>query len=84
LAENESRIEIERQKLCSENLFEPYSAFTRIDRLNQAYITGRDIMNYLLSCGVPDVAESDCNLLVKYFDSDPAAHKHGAQLDYQE
>ena len=41
-------------------------------------------MNYLVSCGVPNIVECDCNLLVKYFDADPAAHKHGAQLDYQE
>lgn len=41
-------------------------------------------MSYLSSCGVPDVAEADCNLLVKYFDSDPTSHKYGPQLDYQE
>ena len=84
LAEYESRIETERQRLCSDNMFEPYSAFTRVDRLNQAYITGRDLLNFLQSCGIDDIPECDCNLLVKYFDSDPAAHRHGPILDYQE
>lgn len=39
-------------------------------------------MNFLVTCGVTEVFESDCNLLVMYFDSDPVSHEKGAQLDY--
>jgi len=37
--EEEHQVESQRIKLCEEDDFEPYAAFSRIDRLNQGFIT---------------------------------------------
>jgi len=43
IAEDELIIEQQRQMLASLKEFEPYSAFTRLDRENKGHITGKDI-----------------------------------------
>ena len=47
IAEDELIIEQQRQMLASLKDFEPYSAFTRIDRENKGYIVGRDVQQFL-------------------------------------
>ena len=54
--------------------FEPYSAFSRIDRGNNGFITGADLKDFLRSNGYYEVLESEANYIVKYFDSDPHCH----------
>jgi Ca2+-binding EF-hand superfamily protein len=65
--------------------FEPYAAFSRIDRAYRGLLTARDLLEFMHSCGMGHLAtESDLTYLVKYYDSDPTAHQQGYQLDYQE
>ena len=47
IAEDEQIIEQQRQLLAGLKEFEPYSAFTRLDRDNKNHITGKDISNFL-------------------------------------
>ena len=51
IAEEEARLESQRNKLCVQNLFEPYSAFSRIDRDGKGFITARDVGKYLDNLG---------------------------------
>ena len=43
VAEEELMIERQRQNLASLREFEPYAAFTRVDRDHKGYITAKDI-----------------------------------------
>lgn len=43
IAEDELIIEQQRQMLAGLKEFEPYSAFTRIDRDNKGHLTARDV-----------------------------------------
>jgi hypothetical protein len=47
IAEDELIIEQQRQMLASMQEFEPYSAFTRLDRENKGFVTGRDIQQFI-------------------------------------
>jgi hypothetical protein len=47
VAEDELIIEQQRQLLANLKEFEPYSAFTRIDRDNKGFITGRDLQAFI-------------------------------------
>ena len=47
VAQEELLIERQRQNLASLQDFEPYSAFTRIDRDHKDYITAKDIAVFL-------------------------------------
>jgi hypothetical protein len=47
ISESELQIESLRQGLANIKDFEPYSAFTRIDREGKGFITGRDLVNYI-------------------------------------
>jgi hypothetical protein len=46
-ADSEIQIEKVRQALAKLVEFEPYAAFTRIDRENKGYVTGRDISVFI-------------------------------------
>ena len=52
LAEGEQTVEDQRSRLCSLMEFEPYSAFSRIDRENRGVITASDICIFLKSGNV--------------------------------
>ena len=54
--------------------FECYAAYSRIDRANQGYLTGKEIYDFVRENENCHVLEADCSYLVKYFDSDPDAH----------
>lgn len=77
VAEEEARLETQRHVLSREVMFEPYSAFSRIDRYGQGFVTARDVSLFLESVGM-GVPESACAVMVKYFDSDPRAHQSGS------
>jgi Ca2+-binding EF-hand superfamily protein len=47
ISEEEKNIEILRQVLSEQVLFEPYAAFQRLDRNRQGYITSTDVLEYL-------------------------------------
>lgn len=48
VAEEEAQIEMNRQNLARLVEFEPYSAFSRIDRDNRGYLCGREIQQFLV------------------------------------
>lgn len=50
--------------------FSPYSAFMRLDRDNNEFITSFEILNYLRDNKEYSYTERDCLNLVKFFDSD--------------
>ena len=77
IADGEVNVEAQRQQLCSLNNFEPYAAFSRIDRKQRGVVTGGDIAEFMTSVGFP-CSESDATLLVKYYDSHPTTHYYGA------
>ncbi len=47
ISDEEKNIEILRQVLSEQTLFEPYAAFQRLDRNHQGYITSTDVLEYL-------------------------------------
>ena len=63
--------------------FEPYGAFTRIDRDDKGYFTGREIRDFLIENGYLHLLEAESSYIVKYFDSCPTEHPF-SRLDYQE
>lgn len=52
LAEGEQSVEDQRSRLCGFMEFEPYAAFSRIDRENRGVITASDICSFLKSTNV--------------------------------
>ena len=64
-------------------MFEPYSAFSRIDRENKGFICGKEIKDFLTENGYYHLLEAETNYIVKYFDSCPTEHQYN-RLDYQE
>ena len=83
VADEEQRIERQRQSLAALLAFEPYAAFSRIDRENKGWICGQEIKNYLSENHYHHLLESECNYIVKYIDSTPTEHQY-PRLDYQE
>ena len=55
-------------------MFEPYSAFSRIDREGKGYICGKEIKDFLTENGYHHLLEAETNYIVKYFDSCPTEH----------
>ena len=47
IADEELLIEIKRQSLANIKDFEPYAAFTRLDREAKGFITGLDICTFI-------------------------------------
>ena len=71
IASYEQKIEVKRQYLATNENFEPYSAFQRIDRRETGFLTSRDFLNFIRENGLAsNVTEADCYYLVKFFDSD--------------
>ena len=70
IAEEEQLIEKYRQTLAVLPEFEPYAAFTRIDRYAHGFITCKDINFFLKQQEVHGHSDADCDYLVTYFDSE--------------
>ena len=74
VAEEEQKIEMKRQALAKLPGFEPYSAFSRLDRLTNGFLTGREIQVFLREHGYDHLLEAECQYIVQYFDSNPEEH----------
>ena len=73
----EHKIELKRQFLATNENFEPYSAFMRLDRLELGVLTSRSFLNFIRDNGLSsNVTEADCYYLVKFFDSDLDGQLH--------
>lgn len=70
ICESEIIIETQRQNLCRDPAFSPYSAFCRIDKLAHERVCSHDISSFLKANGCTGIAPSDCAFLIKFFDSD--------------
>ena len=46
-AENEHKLEIQRQLLAEQQEFEPYRVFKRLDRQRQGHLTIQDLTSFL-------------------------------------
>jgi hypothetical protein len=69
MKKGEHVVESQRQRLASLPEFEPHAAFQRIDRDADGLINSVDLLRFLRQNGVEEANESDCNAVVKYFDS---------------
>lgn len=58
--EYEEKIEVLRQFLCSNELFDLYSAFNRIDRNQDGFITPMELVNFFRDNGATAVTEAEC------------------------
>lgn len=47
IADNERHIEVKRQIVAENLLFSPYSAFLRLDKFRQGFITVQDLKGFL-------------------------------------
>lgn len=70
VGEGELLLEKARQRLCEIRDFSPESAFQRIDRDANIYISSFELLNFLRDNNIFTVSESECYRLVKFFDSD--------------
>ena len=77
IAKYEQKIELKRQYLATNENFEPYSAFQRLDRTEIGFLTSRTLLNFVRDNGLAsNVTEADCYYLVKFFDSDLDGQLH--------
>jgi hypothetical protein len=70
VGDGERTLENLRQRLCSIRDFVPAAAYQRINRDGCCKLHPRDFVNYLRDLGNYSVLESECNQLVRFFDSD--------------
>lgn len=68
--QGEEQQEMKRQRLSYNRDFAPLSAFMRIDRNVNDSISAYEILSFLRDNKEYCITEQECNLLVKYFDSD--------------
>lgn len=76
VAEEEQRIERQRQSVAKLPGFEPYAAFSRLDRTSAGFLTGKEIVDFLNELGYTHLLEAECQYIVKYFDSNPEEHRY--------
>jgi Ca2+-binding EF-hand superfamily protein len=70
IGDGEQVLERARQRLCEIRDFSPESAFQRLDRDGNLYISSFEILTFLRDNGVYSVTEAECYRLVRFFDSD--------------
>lgn len=70
VGDGERTLECARQRLCNIRDFAPHSAFQRIDRDQNGYISSFELLNYLRDHRNFCACESETYKLVKFFDSD--------------
>ena len=77
MSKYEQKIELKRQYLATNENFEPYSAFQRLDRNESGFLSSKEFLNYIRDNGLAsNVTEADCYYLVKFFDSDLDGRLH--------
>ena len=70
-------MELKRQYLATNENFEPYSAFQRLDRKEVGFLSPKEFLNFIRDNGLAgNVTEADCYYLVKFFDSDQDGYLH--------
>lgn len=70
IGEGEQVLERARQRLCEIRDFSPESAFQRLDRDGNIYISSYELLAFLRDNNLYNVSEAECYRLVKFFDSD--------------
>ena len=76
----EEKLEVLRQFLVSNEIFDCYAAFCRIDRNQDGFVTPLELLNFFRDNGVTSVNESDCYFVIKFFDSDVDGKLHFADF----
>lgn len=76
----EEKIEVLRQFLVSNEFFDLYSAFNRIDRNQDGFISPIELLNFFRDNGVTEINEAMCYYMIKYFDSDMDGKLHFADF----
>ena len=76
----EEKIEVLRQFLVSNEFFDLYSAFNRIDRDQDGFISPLEFLNFFRDNGVTHLNEANCYFMVKFFDSDFDGKLHFADF----
>jgi Ca2+-binding EF-hand superfamily protein len=62
---------LKRQYLATNENFEPYQAFMRLDRDQSGFLGPKKLLQFIRDNGLAKgVTEADCYYIVKYFDSD--------------
>ena len=70
IGDGEKTLEQARQRLCEIRDFSLESAFQRIDRDVNNYLSSFELQTYLRENNVYGISEAECFRLVKFFDSD--------------
>jgi hypothetical protein len=70
IAEGEGQLERLRQRLCEIRDFSPYTAFQRLDRAANNYLTSFDLRCFLQDNAVFHTSESENHRILRFFDSD--------------
>ena len=79
VGDGERTLEAARARLCSIRDFAPHSAFQRIDRDENGYVSSYELLNYLKDHRNFSTTEGETYRLVKFFDSD-----EDGRLSFQE
>ncbi len=79
IGDGEKVLEQARQRLCEIRDFSLESAFQRVDRDINNYVSSLEIQSFLRDNNVFGVSESEAYRLVKFFDSD-----EDSRLSFQE
>ena len=78
VAEGEKKTEVVRQVLAEQSLFEPYTAFRRIDQLRNGYLSTSDLVDFLADSNVA-ITIREAYHLFKRFDAN-----HDGRITYTE
>jgi len=76
IIEFEEKLDVMRMFLCSNELFDPYSAFCRIDRNQDGFVTPMELVSFFRDNGMMSVTEADCYYVLKFFDCDQDGKLH--------
>eukprot|EP00743_Colponemidia_sp_Colp-15_P002650 GILK01002872.1.p1 GENE.GILK01002872.1~~GILK01002872.1.p1 ORF type:complete len:586 (-),score=91.06 GILK01002872.1:92-1849(-) len=68
VSEGERQVEVVRQVLAEQDHFEPYTAFRRLDRHANGFLTSSDILSFLKLHAIP-CSEKDGYYLIRRFDT---------------
>lgn len=79
VGDGERNLEAARSRLSSIRDFAPHSAFQRLDRDGNGYISSHELLNYLRDHRNFTTSESETYRLVRFFDSD-----EDGRLSFQE
>jgi len=72
----EEKIDVLRMFLVSNEIFDCYGGFCRLDRNEDGFITPLDMVDFFRDNGITDVTEAECYFIIKYFDSDVDGKLH--------